>query len=201
MKRHSALLIRIANSLAIGLCVAWFVFDPGFEPVVTGLLLAVGFLVPINQQSNDSAPAIDTRINVLTPTLINPSSSPILGQDATRRAIELKRGDLLVLKGDMGIAVIELQHLVGGKAKYRWRYVAEVRGTEISGNGEVFEQYARAHRDSNHVTDVGGELYIKAGPYQIEWSQGSKEIGYVYPRGKDYSAYVVPSTPLSKFRL
>lgn len=47
MAPRSALTIRVANGLAVCICVAWFVFNPGFEPVVTALVLAAGFLVPL----------------------------------------------------------------------------------------------------------------------------------------------------------
>lgn len=47
MTPRSSLAIRAANGLAVGICVAWFFFSPGFEPVVTALVLAAGFLVPL----------------------------------------------------------------------------------------------------------------------------------------------------------
>lgn len=194
--------------MAVCLCIAWFVFDPGFEPVVTGVLLAAGFLVPLEhaaKKGSDLAPSPpaepETSPQQPVPTALPLPTHLPLKDGGRQSAITVHRGDLLVLKGVQGIAVVEIRPLKGARAKYRWRFAPQLRGAEASGSGEVFEQYARAQRDANVVMDVGGELLIRAGPYKIEWSQGGLEHGYVYPRGNEYSAYVVPDTALAAFRL
>jgi hypothetical protein len=57
MTPRTSFIVRFANGLAICICIAWFVFDPGFEPVVTGLLLAAGFLIPLRQASEKGRPS------------------------------------------------------------------------------------------------------------------------------------------------
>ncbi len=207
MTSRSTFLIRAANALAVCLCVAWFAFDPGFEPVVTGLLLAAGFLVPLQatpvteQASPSSQPGSSELISdEPTPTLAVPAALPpeVGGH---QHSMTVHRGDLLVLKEAKGIAAVEIRPLKGPKAKYRWRFAPQLRGPEQTGTGELFEQYARTQREASAVTDVGGELLVKAGPYKIEWSQGGPEHGHVYPRGSDYFAYVLPNASLGTFRL
>jgi|GEM_PF-4963918 len=207
MTSQSTFLIRAANALAVCLCVAWFAFDPGFEPVITGVLLAAGFLVPLQPAaaeehvSPSSSPAqtvtfsSQPRSSVPMPAELPPE----LG--GHQPSITVHRGDLLVLKGVKGIAVVEIKPLKGPRAKYRWRFAPQLRGPEETGTGELFEQYARTQRDVSLITDVGGELLVKAGPYKIEWSQGGPEHGYVYPSGSEYFAYVVPDASLGNFRL
>jgi hypothetical protein len=51
-------------------------------------------------------------------------------------ALKITKGDLLVLKGSRGIAVVELTYLDGCKATYRWRYGEKPRGHETTGAGE-----------------------------------------------------------------
>lgn len=47
MTPRSSLVFRTANGLAVAICLLWFFFSPSFEPVVTGLVLAAGFFVPL----------------------------------------------------------------------------------------------------------------------------------------------------------
>ena len=208
MTSRSNLLIRVANAFAVCLCIAWFVFDPGFEPVVTGFVVAAGFLVPLEGTATKGqvAPPLALDEPEKPPHEPVPSAFPLPAElppvvGGHQHSITVHRGDLLVLKGTRGIAVVEIKALKGSRAKYRWRFAPPQGGPEESGSGEVYEQYARVQRDASMVTDVGGELLIKAGPYKIEWSQGGLAHGYVYPRGTEYSAYVVTDTSLRAFRL
>ncbi len=191
--------------MAVCLCIAWFAFDPGFEPIVTAILLAAGFLVPLDaapKQDRPPAPSESAgppQQPVPTVPLVTTDLRPEVGGRPS--AITVHRGDLLVLTGAQGIAVVEIKPLKGSRAKYRWRFAPQLRGPEESGSGDVFEQYARAERNASVVTDVGGDLLIKAGPYRIEWSQGGPAHGYVYPHEGGYSAYVAPDKSLAAFRL
>lgn len=57
MRPRSSLAVRTANGLAVAICFAWFFFSPGFEPVVTALVLAAGFLVPLQNNPEKEGPS------------------------------------------------------------------------------------------------------------------------------------------------
>lgn len=197
MQRQTKLAIRTANGAAVVLCGVWFLFEPGFEPIITSIVLAAGFLVPIdNLPSQPEASGPYLSVSPEYPAIDAPRIINLSGN-----AIETKKGDLLVLTGAQGTAVVELKYLNGCKAMYRWRHAETPRGAESKGTGELFEQYGRSHRDGKLVTDVGGEIFIKAGPYRIEWSCGGSGSGYIYPRPKEVEAYVLPKTSFTDFRL
>lgn len=108
-----------------------------------------------------------------------------------------------MLRGQQGTAVVEVTHAANHRARYRWRHTAVLRGPETSGGGELFEQYATVSLDSygRHVTDVGGMLFIIAGPYKIEWSWSGPTQSYVYPKGSSIEALIVTGTSFADFRL
>jgi hypothetical protein len=131
------------------------------------------------------------------------TDAPSRSASAEAKPVKVASGDLLVLRGPQGIAVVEITHLPNSKATYRWRYAAAPRGPETSGAGELFEQYATVSLDSSgrHVTDVGGALFIVAGPYKIEWSWSGATQSYVYPRKSGIEALIVTGTSFGDFRL
>ena len=49
MRRGVRAAIRTANVVAVALCVWWYVTDPGFEPIVTGVLVLAGLLIPLER--------------------------------------------------------------------------------------------------------------------------------------------------------
>jgi hypothetical protein len=129
------------------------------------------------------------------------SASPPSG---TKQPLTINSGDLLVLTGQQGIAVVEISFHEDCKASYRWRHSFSRGGQETSGQGQLFEQYGTSSppgAQSRHVSNVGGELLIKAGPYSIEWSCGSSEKGYVFARSQDVDALRVEGKSFSEFQL
>ena len=189
---------------------AWFIIAVSYyqeskRPSVSGPLPASSEVSSPNEPTSESAASKEhanggspdkPASTALPEPQANTSTTPIAG-----RSLEIKKGDLLVLKGAHGIAVVELMYLNGDRAAYRWRHVEKPRGHETTGSGELFEQYGRNTQTSKLVTDLGGERFIKAGPYKIEWSYGSTTTGYVYPTLPEIQAYSVSGTPFAEFRL
>ncbi len=87
---------------------------------------------------------------------------------------------LLIRHGEVRFAVkfTALTDRADGGAKYEWYSQSDpkARFTEQpqeSGDGEVFEKYRRVgqHGDSTLVENDGGELHLRLGPVQLEWSR------------------------------
>lgn len=62
--------------------------------------------------------------------------------------------------------------------EYRYRYYS-TDGTETSGQGLLYEKYKRDQNDESLVVDVGGRLNVRTGHFQLEWSQGDAEQGWL----------------------
>jgi hypothetical protein len=90
---------------------------------------------------------------------------------------------MLVLASDQGVAAIVFTDKLKEGRAYKFRYESKDGKTKKTGTGKVFEKYKRvATRKWNefHVVDIGGHLYLKAGPIKLEWSYGDEERGWVY---------------------
>jgi hypothetical protein len=118
--------------------------------------------------------------------------------------LAIRNGDLLVFKGPKGVAVIEVTHTTDCRASYRWRHASERGGPKTSGHGTLFEQYGRrpTERDGTRVADLGGELFITAGPYRVEWSCSAANAGWIYGyRTAELEAYLLSGVRFADFRL
>jgi hypothetical protein len=117
-------------------------------------------------------------------------------------SIQLLNGDLLVLRGTLGVAVVAVTHFSGCKAQYEWRFMNQTTAEESHGTGELFEQYAESPQQTQVATvvDVGGSLWIAAGPYSVQWSCGGSTSGWVYGRPGEVDALRMRSTRLADFR-
>ena len=122
------------------------------------------------------------------------------GSEAESHSLRVSNGDLLAISGDQGIAVVALDHRQGCAADYQWRFKPQGGIHEQNGVGEVFEQYGEAG-DGTVVTDVGGQLYVRAGPFEVQWSCGGSDSGWVYRNGVRGTLSVFPSRALGDFRL
>ena len=102
-------------------------------------------------------------------------------------AIRLPQGQVLLIQSPEGKAAIQFTSFgdKDGESTYKWRYraVTAPRTTE-TGEGKVFEKYNETtvvpafHR----LHDRGSQLNVTAGPFQVEWSYGSKgSYGWIYP--------------------
>jgi hypothetical protein len=116
-------------------------------------------------------------------------------------SLKVNDGDLLVIKGPSGLAVVALKHAGTCRGTYEWRYRMQ-NGQETSGNGEVYEKYAYKPSDSgtNVGVDIGGKLLVMAGPYEVAWSCGGETFGWVYGRPGEADVYLLPTTSLAAFR-
>ena len=159
------------------------------------IILAAGVAFVIFDRTQPLEPVSPTHIVEPRNHQEQPKNSPA----AETPSIHIKDGQLLVIDDDKGVAVVEIIHEKGCKATYKWRYALEPRGSEYTGTGQLFEQYAESPEKKGMVVNVRGELFINAGPYKIEWSCSSSGAGWVYPRG--LKAYVIDNISLKDFRL
>ncbi len=83
--------------------------------------------------------------------------------------------------GILGKAVIEIIHAEGCRAEYKWIF-KNGAGKQIYGSNLLFENYEKG-LDGGLVNK--GQTNIKAGNFEVEWSCGSPNTGWVYPRGLD----------------
>jgi hypothetical protein len=64
---------------------------------------------------------------------------------------------------------------------YKFRYESADGKTKETGAGKLFEKYKRLPgKDPGEVVDDGGELWFKAGPFEVEWSVGGEGRGWIY---------------------
>jgi len=82
MTSRSSFAIRFANGLAVCICVAWFIVSPGFEPVVTALMLSAGFLYPLQ---NDPRAAVPTNASPADSSI--PAENQLPAQSGAGEAI------------------------------------------------------------------------------------------------------------------
>lgn len=100
---------------------------------------------------------------------------PLFGKAASRVT---DRGVLIVKDGNGGNSIISMDYQSGCRATYSWKHYS-ADGKESRGEGAVFENYV-ASESSKHLIDQG-QLMIKAGPVELEWSCGSDDFGWIYP--------------------
>jgi len=195
---NKILIARFVSFGALLLCFFWCYKQPGFEPAVTAILIAGSLLVPLEgiEAFGPKSKTLDFRTAAK-----KFDAKEILKEFGEKtNGLRLDQGDLLVIRGPLGIAAIELKFRFGGRASYKWRFAEKARGSIVSGDGALFEQYGKNKRDGFLVTDLGGELFISAGPYKIEWSYRNFRSGWVYPKAADLDCYVLPKTALGAFR-
>lgn len=127
--------------------------------------------------------------SVLGPVLgiaTNPSaqmdlSAPFAQEERT--TIGLKRGEMLVIRDDRGVAVIELTDHRERAVAYRWRARWATTGKEESGSGTLVEQMEPQRADGSTWLDrEHSRTRIVAGPFSLQWSYMSLEGGWLYPQ-------------------
>jgi hypothetical protein len=79
---------------------------------------------------------------------------------------------MLVLSNDDGAAAVVFTEAIDRGIKYKFRYESK-DGKSSSGEAAVFEKYENGRY-------AGGDLFIKAGPIQLGWSNGTPVRGFVY---------------------
>ena len=111
-----------------------------------------------------------------------PSTTPSWGPPETRQTLELKAKQVLRLDHAMGVALVEVNPVAGGKASYRWRFLGKGQTNELVGKGDVFEKYdkKRTGLNSFSLTDMGSVLKIVAEPIEVDWSYSGPHTSYIY---------------------
>ncbi|WP_313064978.1 hypothetical protein [Pseudomonas sp.] len=128
----------------------------------------------------------------------SPKGNGSTGKTSPSGALAIKNGELLIMKSSMGMAVLEMSFKDRCEASYRWRFKASKGGSELTGSGNLFEQYGSA-QNSSQVTDLASRLVVVAGPLETSWSCNTDDSGWIYPRD-GLEVYVVKKIPFSTFR-
>jgi hypothetical protein len=95
---------------------------------------------------------------------------------------------LLALVDEEGVALIKFEcpatkkpdvETTSEPVSYQYRYQA--KGTEVvSGSGLLYERYVPNEDKSVDSLIDGGQLYVTAGHFKVEWSQGDASMGWIY---------------------
>ncbi len=119
---------------------------------------------------------------------------------APREAICLAKGQMLLIDGPAGTAIIEFTEFGEQFASYRWR--ARTRnGLQGRGNGTLVERFAPSPDKTDRIIDVGSDLLVGAGFFAIEWSYASVESAWLYPDRALGTSRVVSSAGFDTFPL
>ena len=51
------------------------------------------------------------------------------------------------------------------------------------------------------IEDLGSELMVKAGPFEIEWSYGSWSFGWLYVNKEEFKSEVMPDADFEGYDL
>ena len=108
-----------------------------------------------------------------------PDLSPTLFKTATRR---VEYGSMLIVSSDAGAACIVF-HKGKEEVRYRFRYQGRDGKSQIKGSGVLFERYSRVPAENGkgmQVLDRGSQLHIKAGPFDLDWSENDDQHGWIY---------------------
>ena len=116
--------------------------------------------------------------------------------ESERAAVRLKLDEMLLIEGQRGTALLDFTSFgkQEGESLYRWRFVP-VSGSETNGIGRVFEKYERVWKSPTEcdIRDLGSELTVRAGPYEIEWSYGEAGAdGWLYVHTNTLQITVLP---------
>ncbi len=104
---------------------------------------------------------------------------------------------LALLTDDKGIALVAFECPAKNKpdvsttsecVSYRFRYLPK-DGKEVSGDGILYERYL--HEADNSVTNDHGKLRLIAGHFDLEWSQGDTQMGWLYYKPEEVRVEIV----------
>lgn len=85
--------------------------------------------------------------------------------------------------------------------EYRFRYRAN-DGTETSGHGLLYEKYKSVVDGADTVVvDEGGKLTVLAGHFQLNWSQGDANMGWLYYAPENQRLLFAASRDCDKLKL
>ena len=90
---------------------------------------------------------------------------------------------LLVFASKDGVAAVVFTDKLENGIAYKFRYESRDGKTKEVGIGKLFEKYKRfpgKKADEFEVVDDGGELWFKAGPFEVEWSRAAADRGWIY---------------------
>lgn len=123
-------------------------------------------------------------------------------EDSSDNSIRLDNANLLAIYGPLGTAILNVENQTNCSAYYEWRFKSTARSVESGGKGDLYEQYASLNGNAvSVVSDVGGKLEMQIGPYELEWSCGSNDFGWVYKRDDSLRFSIVKSMDLNIFML
>lgn len=127
-----------------------------------------------------------------------------------RRAIKLDSDEMLFLSSGRGKALIDFIKFgdQDGESTYRWRFKPSTDEAETSGTGKVYEKYEKILTNSESwilidmiVRDIGSELIVHAGGFQVEWSYASKDFGWLYYDPNEITVEILPDADFKTYTL
>jgi hypothetical protein len=155
--------------------------DTPDQPTPTSTDSPTPTLIP--SSTNTAKPPTNTPTPVPTPTDTPKPPTPTLSSisgSSNSESIRVQQGQLLILANDDGAAVIKLT-FGEGEASYQWRYLRTGSVSEQTGEGIVYENYARTPTaDGNLIVDLGSELFIEIEDLRVEWSFSGNTSGWIY---------------------
>lgn len=132
--------------------------------------------------------------------VVNGDTPPPPPGFAPREAICLAKGQMLLIDGPAGTAIIEFTEFGEKFVSYRWRARAR-NGLQGRGNGTLVERYAPSPDNPGRIIDVGSDLLVGAGFFAVEWSYASVESAWLYPDRALGTSRVVSSAAFDTFPL
>ena len=123
------------------------------------------------------------------------------------QAIELKEKEMLLLKSDKGIALLDFLDFADEESvsTYRWRFLPSGGGEEERGSGEVFERYTRRQRcgssDQVIVKGNGSQTALQVGTFSLQWSYASFSTGWLYVDKIETKTSLLPDIEFEAYKL
>ena len=155
------------------------------------MVAALAFLIfSADGAASDEPPQISGVRNVDTADRV---TAPVVYEDL-----------VLVLASDEGVAAIVFTDKLKEGRAYKFRYESKDGKTKKAGTGKVFEKYNRILTKTPNelgVVDVGGELYLQAGPLKLEWSYADDERGWVYCKPEKVRVQIANADEFDKLAL
>jgi len=102
-----------------------------------------------------------------------------LGQDT----LNVTPSQVVTLHNQNGSAAIQFTKMGSDFSEYKWRFKPPNGGAEVGGSGRVFERYEVVGKETNggtRVRDAGGNHFVTAGPFSVQWSAGGEGQCWLY---------------------
>jgi hypothetical protein len=123
-----------------------------------------------------------------------------LGQDS----LNVTPSQVVTLHNQNGSAAIKFTKMGSDFSEYTWRFKPPSGGAEVGGSGRVFERYEEVGKEANGATrvrDAGGNHFVTAGPFSVQWSAGGDSQCWLYLDISKLGAKVLSDLSFDKVEL